>query len=150
LAYWQQTLKQEIKGVLNMRDIKLTDTLDFFRTDIMTLQRLLFNTVENIDINDKEKAFSKDTETMLYLIDKLGEEVIAVDAKEKNNGNVLIDDLSTLTEKIIILESFLTDTLKQIDSENKDDALTGDIAKTYYLIDQLDKEVSKLAIEISE
>ena len=54
----------------------------------MTLQRLLFNTVENIDINDKEKAFSKDTETMLYLIDKLGEEVIAVDAKEKNNGNV--------------------------------------------------------------
>lgn len=133
-----------------MRDIKLTDTLDFFRTDIMTLQRLLFNTVENIDINDKEKVFSKDTETMLYLIDKLGEEVIAVDAKEKNNGNVLIDDLSTLTEKIIILESFLTDTLKQIDSENKDDALTGDIAKTYYLIDQLDKEVSKLAIEISE
>ncbi|AIR10221.1 hypothetical protein [Ligilactobacillus salivarius] len=133
-----------------MRDIKLTDTLDFFRTDIMTLQRLLFNTVENIDINDKEKAFSKDVETMLYLIDKLGEEVIAVDAKEKNNGNVLIDDLSTLTEKIIILESFLTDTLKQIDSENKDDALTGDIAKTYYLIDQLDKEVSKLAIEISE
>ena len=70
--------------------------------------------------------------------------------KKKNNGNVLIDDLSTLTEKIIILESFLTDTLKQIDSENKDDALTGDIAKTYYLIDQLDKEVSKLAIEISE
>ncbi|MDY5246506.1 MAG: hypothetical protein SPJ50_02745 [Ligilactobacillus salivarius] len=133
-----------------MRDIKLTDTLDFFRTDIMTLQRLLFNTVENIDINDKEKAFSKDVETMLYLIDKLGEEVIAVDAKEKNNGNVLIDDLSTLTEKIIILESFLTDTLKQIDIENKDDALTGDIAKTYYLIDQLDKEVSKLAIEISE
>ncbi|ATP34974.1 hypothetical protein [Ligilactobacillus salivarius] len=133
-----------------MRDIKLTDTLDFFRTDIMTLQRLLFNTVENIDINDKEKAFSKDTETMLYLIDKLGEEVIAVAAKEKNNGNVLIDDLSTLTEKIIILESFLTDTLKQIDIENKDDALTGDIAKTYYLIDQLDKEVSKLAIEISE
>lgn len=133
-----------------MRDIKLTDTLDFFRTDIMTLQRLLFNTVENIDINDKEKAFSKDIETMLYLIDKLGEEVIAVAAKEKNNGNVLIDDLSTLTEKIIILESFLTDTLKQIDSENKDDALTGDIAKTYYLIDQLDKEVSKLAIEISE
>lgn len=133
-----------------MRDIKLTDTLDFFRTDIMTLQRLLFNTVENIDINDKEKVFSKDTETMLYLIDKLGEEVIAVDAKEKNNGNVLIDDLSTLTEKIIILESFLTDTLKQIDIENKDDALTGDIAKTYYLIDQLDKEVSKLAIEISE
>ncbi|WP_143455437.1 hypothetical protein [Ligilactobacillus salivarius] len=136
--------------MLNMRDIKLTDTLDFFRTDIMTLQRLLFNTVENIDINDKEKAFSKDTETMLYLIDKLGEEVIAVAAKEKNNGNVLIDDLSTLTEKIIILESFLTDTLKQIDIENKDDALTGDIAKTYYLIDQLDKEVSKLAIEISE
>ena len=133
-----------------MRDIKLTDTLDFFRTDIMTLQRLLFNTVENISINDKEKAFSKDVETMLYLIDKLGEEVIAVAAKEKNNGNVLIDDLSTLTEKIIILESFLTDTLKQIDSENKDDALTGDIAKTYYLIDQLDKEVSKLAIEISE
>ena len=133
-----------------MRDIKLVDTLDFFRTDIMTLQRLLFNTVENISINDKEKAFSKDIETMLYLIDKLGEEVIAVDAKEKNNGNVLIDDLSTLTEKIIILESFLTDTLKQIDSENKDDALTGDIAKTYYLIDQLDKEVSKLAIEISE
>lgn len=133
-----------------MRDIKLTDTLDFFRTDIMILQRLLFNTVENIDINDKEKAFSKDTETMLYLIDKLGEEVIAVAAKEKNNGNVLIDDLSTLTEKIIILESFLTDTLKQIDIENKDDALTGDIAKTYYLIDQLDKEVSKLAIEISE
>lgn len=133
-----------------MRDIKLTDTLDFFRTDIMTLQRLLFNTVENIDINDKEKAFSKDTETMLYLIDKLGEEVIAVAAKEKNNGNVLIDDLSTLTEKIIILESFLTDTLKQIDIENKDDALTGDIAKTYYLIDQLDKEVSKLAVEISE
>ncbi|MDM8283588.1 hypothetical protein [Ligilactobacillus salivarius] len=133
-----------------MRDIKLTDTLDFFRTDIMTLQRLLFNTVENIDINDKEKAFSKDTETMLYLIDKLGEEVIAIAAKEKNNGNVLIDDLSTLTEKIIILESFLTDTLKQIDIENKDDALTGDIAKTYYLIDQLDKEVSKLAIEISE
>lgn len=133
-----------------MRDIKLTDTLDFFKTDIMTLQRLLFNTVENIDINDKEKAFSKDTETMLYLIDKLGEEVIAVAAKEKNNGNVLIDDLSTLTEKIIILESFLTDTLKQIDIENKDDALTGDIAKTYYLIDQLDKEVSKLAIEISE
>lgn len=133
-----------------MRDIKLTDTLDFFKTDIMTLQRLLFNTVENIDINDKEKAFSKDIETMLYLIDKLGEEVIAVAAKEKNNGNVLIDDLSTLTEKIIILESFLTDTLKQIDSENKDDALTGDIAKTYYLIDQLDKEVSKLAIEISE
>lgn len=133
-----------------MRDIKLVDTLDFFRTDIMTLQRLLFNTVENIDINDKEKAFSKDTETMLYLIDKLGEEVIAVAAKEKNNGNVLIDDLSTLTEKIIILESFLTDTLKQIDIENKDDALTGDIAKTYYLIDQLDKEVSKLAIEISE
>lgn len=133
-----------------MRDIKLTDTLDFFRTDIMTLQRLLFNTVENIDINDKEKAFSKDTETMLYLIDKLGEEVIAVAAKEKNNGNVLIDDLSTLTEKIIILESFLTDTLKQIDSENKDDALTGDIAKTYYLIEQLDKEVSKLDIEISE
>lgn len=133
-----------------MRDIKLTDTLDFFRTDIMTLQRLLFNTVENIDINDKEKAFSKDTETMLYLIDKLGEEVIAVAAKEKNNGNVLIDDLSTLTEKIIILESFLTDTLKQIDIDNKDDALTGDIAKTYYLIDQLDKEVSKLAIEISE
>lgn len=70
--------------------------------------------------------------------------------KKKNNGNVLIDDLSTLTEKIIILESFLTDTLKQIDIENKDDALTGDIAKTYYLIDQLDKEVSKLAIEISE
>ena len=133
-----------------MRDIELTDTLDFFRTDIMTLQRLLFNTVENIDINDKEKVFSKDTETMLYLIDKLGEEVIAVAAKEKNNGNVLIDDLSTLTEKIIILESFLTDTLKQIDSENKDDALTGDIAKTYYLIDQLDKEVSNLATEISE
>ena len=133
-----------------MRDIKLVDTLDFFRTDIMTLQRLLFNTVENISINDKEKAFSKDVETMLYLIDKLGEEVIAVDAKEKNNDNDLIDDLSTLTEKIIILESFLTDTLKQIDSENKDDALTGDIAKTYYLIDQLDKEVSKLAIEISE
>lgn len=133
-----------------MRDIKLTDTLDFFRTDIMTLQRLLFNTVENIDINDKEKVFSKDTETMLYLIDKLGEEVIAVAAKEKNNGNVLIDDLSTLTEKIIILESFLTDTLKQIDSENKDDALTGDIAKTYYLIEQLDKEVSNLDIEISE
>ncbi|MCO7135143.1 hypothetical protein [Ligilactobacillus salivarius] len=136
--------------MLNMRDIKLVDTLDFFRTDIMTLQRLLFNTVENISINDKEKAFSKDVETMLYLIDKLGEEVIAVDAKEKNNGNVLIDDLSTLTEKIIILESFLTDTLKQIDIENKDDALTGDIAKTYYLIDQLDKEVSKLAIKISE
>ncbi|MDF4189963.1 hypothetical protein PV939_00445 [Ligilactobacillus salivarius] len=136
--------------MLNMRDIKLTDTLDFFRTDIMTLQRLLFNTVENIDINDKEKVFSKDTETMLYLIDKLGEEVIAVAAKEKNNGNVLIDDLSTLTEKIIILESFLTDTLKQIDSENKDDALTGDIAKTYYLIEQLDKEVSNLDIEISE
>lgn len=133
-----------------MRYIELTDTLDFFKTDIMTLQRLLFNTVENISINDKEKAFSKDIETMLYLIDKLGEEVIAVAAKEKNNGNVLIDDLSTLTEKIIILESFLTDTLKQIDSENKDDALTGDIAKTYYLIDQLDKEVSKLAIEISE
>ena len=133
-----------------MRDIELTDTLDFFKTDIMTLQRLLFNTVENISINDKEKAFSKDIETMLYLIDKLGEEVIAVAAKEKNNGNVLIDDLSTLTEKIIILESFLTDTLKQIDSENKDDALTGDIAKTYYLIDQLDKEVSKLAVEISE
>lgn len=133
-----------------MRDIKLTDTLDFFKTDIMTLQRLLFNTVENISINDKEKAFSKDVETMLYLIDKLGEEVIAVDAKEKNNGNVLIDDLSTLSEKIIILESFLTDTLKQIDSENKDDALTGDIAKTYYLIDQLDKEVSNLATEISE
>ena len=133
-----------------MRDIKLVDTLDFFRTDIMTLQRLLFNTVENISINDKEKAFSKDIETMLYLIDKLGEEVIAVAAKEKNNGNVLIDDLSTLTEKIIILESFLTDTLKQIDSENKDDALTGDIAKTYYLIDQLDKEVSNLATEISE
>ena len=133
-----------------MRDIKLVDTLDFFRTDIMTLQRLLFNTVENISINDKEKAFSKDVETMLYLIDKLGEEVIAVAAKEKNNGNVLIDDLSTLTEKIIILESFLTDTLKQIDIENKDDALTGDIAKTYYLIDQLDKEVSKLAIKISE
>lgn len=133
-----------------MRDIKLTDTLDFFRTDIMTLQRLLFNTVENIDINDKEKAFSEDIETMSYLIDKLGEEVIAVAAKEKNNGNVLIDDLSTLSEKIIILYSFLTDTLKQIDSENKDDALTGDIAKTYYLIDQLDKEVSKLAIEISE
>lgn len=133
-----------------MRDIKLVDTLDFFRTDIMTLQRLLFNTVENISINDKEKAFSKDVETMLYLIDKLGEEVIAVDAKEKNNGNVLIDDLSTLTEKIIILESFLTDTLKQIDSENKDDALTGDIAKTYYLIEQLDKEVSNLDIEISE
>lgn len=133
-----------------MRDIKLVDTLDFFRTDIMTLQRLLFNTVENISINDKEKAFSEDIETMSYLIDKLGEEVIAVAAKEKNNGNVLIDDLSTLTEKIIILESFLTDTLKQIDSENKDDALTGDIAKTYYLIDQLDKEVSKLAIEISE
>ena len=133
-----------------MRDIKLTDTLDLFRTDIMTLQRLLFNTVENIDINDKEKAFSEDIETMSYLIDKLGEEVIAVAAKEKNNGNVLIDDLSTLTEKIIILESFLTDTLKQIDSENKDDALTGDIAKTYYLIEQLDKEVSKLAIEISE
>ena len=133
-----------------MRDIELTDTLDFFKTDIMTLQRLLFNTVENISINDKEKAFSEDIETMSYLIDKLGEEVIAVAAKEKNNGNVLIDDLSTLTEKIIILESFLTDTLKQIDSENKDDALTGDIAKTYYLIDQLDKEVSKLAIEISE
>lgn len=133
-----------------MRDIKLVDTLDFFRTDIMTLQRLLFNTVENISINDKEKAFSKDVETMLYLIDKLGEEVIAVDAKEKNNGNILIDDLSTLTEKIIILESFLTDTLKQIDSENKDDALTGDIAKTYYLIEQLDKEVSNLDIEISE
>ncbi len=133
-----------------MRDIKLTDTLDFFRTNIMTLQRLLFNTVENIDINDKEKAFSKDTETMSYLIDKLGEEVIAVAAKEKNNGNVLIDDLSTLTEKIIILESFLTDTLKQIDIENKDDALTGDIAKTYYLIEQLDKEVSNLATEISE
>ena len=133
-----------------MRDIKLVDTLDFFRTDIMTLQRLLFNTVENISINDKEKAFSKDIETMLYLIDKLGEEVIAVAAKEKNNGNVLIDDLSTLTEKIIILESFLTDTLKQIDSENKDDALTGDIAKTYYLIEQLDKEVSNLATEISE
>ncbi|ARU19703.1 hypothetical protein B5E73_05435 [Ligilactobacillus salivarius] len=133
-----------------MRDIELTDTLDFFKTDIMTLQRLLFNTVENISINDKEKAFSKDIETMLYLIDKLGEEVIAVAAKEKNNGNVLIDDLSTLTEKIIILESFLTDTLKQIDSENKDDALTGDIAKTYYLIDQLDKEVSNLATEISE
>ena len=133
-----------------MRDIKLTDTLDFFRTDIMTLQRLLFNTVENIDINDKEKAFSEDIETMSYLIDKLGEEVIAVAAKEKNNGNVLIDDLSTLTEKIIILESFLTDTLKQIDSENKDDALTGDIAKTYYLIEQLDKEVSNLDIEISE
>lgn len=133
-----------------MRDIELTDTLDFFKTDIMTLQRLLFNTVESISINDKEKAFSKDIETMLYLIDKLGEEVIAVAAKEKNNGNVLIDDLSTLTEKIIILESFLTDTLKQIDSENKDDALTGDIAKTYYLIDQLDKEVSNLATEISE
>ena len=133
-----------------MRDIELTDTLDFFKTDIMTLQRLLFNTVENISINDKEKAFSKDIETMLYLIDKLGEEVIAVAAKEKNNGNVLIDDLSTLTEKIIILESFLTDTLKQIDSENKDAALTGDSAKTYYLIEQLDKEVSKLAIEISE
>ncbi|OYP91584.1 hypothetical protein [Ligilactobacillus salivarius] len=133
-----------------MRDIKLTDTLDLFRTDIMTLQRLLFNTVENIDINDKEKAFSEDIETMSYLIDKLGEEVIAVAAKEKNNGNVLIDDLSTLTEKILILESFLTDTLKQIDSENKDDALTGDIAKTYYLIDQLDKEVSNLATEISE
>lgn len=133
-----------------MRDIELTDTLDFFKTDIMTLQRLLFNTVENISINDKEKAFSKDIETMLYLIDKLGEEVIAVAAKEKNNGNVLIDDLSTLTEKIIILESFLTDTLKQIDIENKDDALTGDIAKTYYLIDQLDKEVSNLATEISE
>ena len=133
-----------------MRDIELTDTLDFFKTDIMTLQRLLFNTVENISINDKEKAFSKDIETMLYLIDKLGEEVIAVAAKEKNNGNVLIDDLSTLTEKIIILESFLTDTLKQIDSDNKDDALTGDIAKTYYLIDQLDKEVSNLATEISE
>lgn len=133
-----------------MRDIKLVDTLDFFRTDIMTLQRLLFNTVENISINDKEKAFSKDVETMLYLIDKLGEEVIAVDAKEKNNGNVLIDDLSTLSEKIIILYSFLTDTLKQIDSENKDDALTGDIAKTYYLIEQLDKEVSNLDIEISE
>lgn len=133
-----------------MRDIKLVDTLDFFRTDIMTLQRLLFNTVENISINDKEKAFSKDVETMLYLIDKLGEEVIAVAAKEKNNDNDLIDDLSTLTEKIIILESFLTDTLKQIDSENKDDALTGDIAKTYYLIEQLDKEVSNLDIEISE
>lgn len=133
-----------------MRDIELTDTLDFFKTDIMTLQRLLFNTVENISINDKEKAFSKDVETMLYLIDKLGEEVIAVAAKEKNNGNVLIDDLSTLTEKIIILESFLTDTLKQIDIDNKDDALTGDIAKTYYLIDQLDKEVSNLATEISE
>lgn len=133
-----------------MRDIELTDTLDFFKTDIMTLQRLLFNTVENISINDKEKVFSKDIETMLYLIDKLDEEVIAVAAKEKNNGNVLIDDLSTLTEKIIILESFLTDTLKQIDSENKDDALTGDIAKTYYLIDQLDKEVSNLATEISE
>ena len=133
-----------------MRDIKLVDTLDIFRTDIMTLQRLLFNTVENISINDKEKAFSKDVETMLYLIDKLVEEVIYVAAKEKNNGNVLIDDLSTLTEKIIILESFLTDTLKQIDSENKDDALTGDIAKTYYLIDQLDKEVSNLATEISE
>lgn len=133
-----------------MRDIELTDTLDFFKTDIMTLQRLLFNTVENISINDKEKAFSKDIETMLYLIDKLGEEVIAVAAKEKNNGNVLIDDLSTLTEKIIILESFLTDTLKQIDIENKDDALTGDIAKTYYLIEQLDKEVSNLDIEISE
>lgn len=133
-----------------MRDIKLVDTLDFFRTDIMTLQRLLFNTVENISINDKEKAFSKDVETMLYLIDKLGEEVIAVTAKEKNNDNDLIDDLSTLTEKIIILESFLTDTLKQIDSENKDDALTGDIAKTYYLIEQLDKEVSNLDIEISE
>lgn len=133
-----------------MRDIKLVDTLDFFRTDIMTLQRLLFNTVENISINDKEKVFSKDVETMLYLIDKLGEEVIAVDAKEKNNGNVLIDDLSTLSEKIIILESFLTDTLKQIDIENKDDALIGDIAKTYYLIDQLDKEVSNLATEISE
>ena len=133
-----------------MRNIELTDTLDFFKTDIMTLQRLLFNTVENISINDKEKAFSKDIETMLYLIDKLDEEVIAVAAKEKNNGNVLIDDLSTLTEKIIILESFLTDTLKQIDSENKDDALTGDIAKTYYLIDQLDKEVSNLATEISE
>ncbi|MBZ4029643.1 hypothetical protein K7E08_01430 [Ligilactobacillus salivarius] len=133
-----------------MRDIELTDTLDFFKTDIMTLQRLLFNTVENISINDKEKAFSKDVETMLYLIDKLGEEVIGVDAKAKNNDNDLIDDLSTLTEKIIILESFLTDTLKQIDIDNKDDALTGDIAKTYYLIDQLDKEVSKLAIEISE
>lgn len=133
-----------------MRDIKLVDTLDFFRTDIMTLQRLLFNTIENISINDKEKAFSKDVETMLYLIDKLGEEVIAVAAKEKNNGNVLIDDLSTLSEKIIILYSFLTDTLKQIDSENKDDALTGDIAKTYYLIEQLDKEVSNLDIEISE
>lgn len=133
-----------------MKDIELTDTLDFFKTDIMTLQRLLFNTVENISINDKEKAFSKDVETMLYLIDKLGEEVIAVDAKEKNNGNVLIDDLSTLSEKIIILYSFLTDTLKQIDSENKDDALTGDIAKTYYLIEQLDKEVSNLDIEISE
>lgn len=133
-----------------MRDIKLVDTLDFFRTDIMTLQRLLFNTVENISINDKEKAFSKDIETMLYLIDKLGEEVIGVDAKAKNNDNDLIDDLSTLTEKIIILESFLTDTLKQIDSDNKDDALTGDIAKTYYLIDQLDKEVSNLATEISE
>ena len=133
-----------------MRNIELTDTLDFFKTDIMTLQRLLFNTVENISINDKEKVFSKDIETMLYLIDKLDEEVIAVAAKEKNNGNVLIDDLSTLTEKIIILESFLTDTLKQIDSENKDDALTGDIAKTYYLIDQLDKEVSNLATEISE
>ena len=130
-----------------MRDIKLVDTLDFFRTDIMTLQRLLFNTVENISINDKEKAFSKDVETMLYLIDKLGEEVIAVAA---NNDNDLIDDLSTLTEKIIILSSFLTDTLKQIDSETKDDALTGDIAKTYYLIEQLDKEVSNLDIEISE
>ena len=42
-----------------MRDIKLVDTLDFFRTDIMTLQRLLFNTVENISINDKEKAWMK-------------------------------------------------------------------------------------------
>src|SRR5699024_12608436 len=124
--------------------------LDLFRTYIMTLKILLYNTVENIDINEKENAFSKDTETMLYLIDKLGEEVIAVDAKEKNNGNVLIDDLSTLTEKIIILESFLTDTLKQIDSENKDDALTGDIAKTYYLIDQLNKEVTKFDIEISQ
>ena len=50
-----------------MRDIELTDTLDFFKTDIMTLQRLLFNTVENIDINDKEKAFSKDTESKLIV-----------------------------------------------------------------------------------
>lgn len=43
-----------------MRDIELTDTLDFFRTDIMTLQRLLFNTVEKtLVLTIKKKHFLK-------------------------------------------------------------------------------------------